>query len=134
MSRSFIPFLKTGKQNQDNINIMQSPLSLSLTVLLCIVVILAAAVHADPDSGPVVNTQYGRVRGVRLSDANVNKFSGIPYAAPPVGSLRFEAPQDPTPWHGNTLDATLPGKACIQSFPIGNPSGTSEVQCIYIYY
>ena len=41
-------------------------------------------------------------------------FRGVPFAAPPVGPLRFSAPARPEPWDG-VLDATKPGAACPQS-------------------
>ncbi len=47
---------------------------------------------------PVVTTSAGRVRG-QVRDG-VARFLGIPYAAPPVGALRFAAPQAPVPWDG----------------------------------
>jgi para-nitrobenzyl esterase len=47
-------------------------------------------------SDPVVNTQYGPVRGKSLH--GVTRFFGIPYAAPPVGPLRFRAPVPHEPW------------------------------------
>jgi len=40
---------------------------------------------------PVVITQQGRVGGVEKSD--VREFLGIPYAAPPIGDLRWKPPQ-----------------------------------------
>lgn len=46
----------------------------------------------------VVPTAAGQVRGV--SGAGVTAFHAIPYAAPPVGPLRFAAPTDPFPWQG----------------------------------
>lgn len=47
---------------------------------------------------PTVTTTYGAIRGVR--SAGVSAFHAIPYAAPPVGILRFAAPQPPAPWTG----------------------------------
>ena len=47
---------------------------------------------------PVVTTASGAIRGVR--SAGVSTFHAIPYAAPPVGPLRFAAPQPPVPWTG----------------------------------
>jgi hypothetical protein len=43
---------------------------------------------------PTVNLGYSQYEGTALS-AGVNQFLGIRYAAPPVGNLRFRAPQDP---------------------------------------
>lgn len=43
---------------------------------------------------PTVNLGYSHYEGTALS-AGVNQFLGIRYAAPPVGNLRFRAPQDP---------------------------------------
>src|SRR5262245_28348358 len=47
---------------------------------------------------PVVGTTSGQVRGA-ISDG-VARFLGIPYAAAPVGPLRFQAPQPPAAWDG----------------------------------
>ena len=47
---------------------------------------------------PEVRTSHGTVRG-RWEDG-VAVFRGIPFAAPPVGSCRFAAPQPAVPWHG----------------------------------
>ena len=45
-----------------------------------------------------VRTSYGQVRGVVEED--VVLFKGVPYAAPPVGRLRWRPPEDPAPWEG----------------------------------
>ncbi|HET6303159.1 MAG TPA: carboxylesterase family protein, partial [Myxococcota bacterium] len=47
---------------------------------------------------PVVETSVGRIEG--LAEPGVQVFRGIPFAAPPVGALRFRAPQAPEPWTG----------------------------------
>lgn len=46
----------------------------------------------------VVVTRYGNVQGKR--EGAVYSWKGIPYAKPPVGSLRFRAPQPPESWNG----------------------------------
>jgi len=57
-------------------------------------------------------TRYGRVRGFESNGIRI--FKGIPYAAAPVGRLRFRGPQPPEPWH-KTSNATRPGAAPIQA-------------------
>lgn len=49
---------------------------------------------------PVVKVEGGLVQGVLSEDPSVIVFKGIPYAAPPVGELRLQPPQDVIPWEG----------------------------------
>lgn len=49
----------------------------------------------------IIATEYGKVQGV--IEEGVLLFKGIPYAAPPVGDLRWKPPVDPTPWEGVRL-------------------------------
>src|SRR6185312_13490224 len=65
----------------------------------------------------LVRTATGMVRGIVESDHRM--FAGIPYAAPPVGPLRFRAPAPALPWTG-IRDATEPGPRCIQD-PSADP-------------
>ncbi|OBG26959.1 carboxylesterase [Mycobacterium alsense] len=63
----------------------------------------------------VVETTFGPVRGTDHGDIAV--WKGIPYAAPPVGGLRFRAPEPPQRWT-EVVDATSFGPACPQpTFP-----------------
>ena len=48
----------------------------------------------------IVTLRDGQVRGVYTPDGAVEVYAGIPYAAPPVGELRWRAPEDPEPWEG----------------------------------
>lgn len=45
--------------------------------------------------GTVVKTESGMLQGHVIEDFNTVAWLGIPYAAPPVGDLRWKAPQDP---------------------------------------
>ena len=47
-----------------------------------------------------VDTESGLVRGIPGRDSSITVFRGLPYAAPPVGALRWRAPQPPIPWRG----------------------------------
>ena len=64
--------------------------------------------------GRQVRTQVGHVRGHRRDVSGVLAFRGIPYAAPPVGPLRWRAPQPPTPWIG-VRDALTFGARCLSA-------------------
>lgn len=68
---------------------------------------------------PRVRTTEGVVRGRRRQGHAV--FRGIPYARPPVGTLRFAAPAPPLPWEG-TREAAEFGPAAPQSGPGANPA------------
>jgi carboxylesterase type B len=61
---------------------------------------------------PVIKTTSGKLQGISLSD-KTNGYLGIPYAAPPVGDLRFLAPRElNTP--SVSRNATSFGPACVQ--------------------
>jgi para-nitrobenzyl esterase len=62
-----------------------------------------------------VVTTSGPVRGL---GGEVSSFKGIPYAAPPVGPLRWRPPREPSPWT-DTRDATQFGPQCPQTQPTG---------------
>ncbi len=73
----------------------------------------------------VVETLSGPVRGV--ATARGQAFLGIPFAAPPVGSLRFRAPTSPASWR-DVRDATRAGAICPQkTFP---GSGRQSEDCL----
>jgi para-nitrobenzyl esterase len=67
--------------------------------------------YAGPLDAGVVRTSMGLMRGMVAADYRL--FQGIPYAAPPVGPLRWQPPRPAAKWSG-TLDATKPGPQCMQ--------------------
>jgi para-nitrobenzyl esterase len=82
---------------------------------------------AQNDSGqPEARTESGRVIGSTVN--GVNEFLGIPYAAPPVGNLRWMPPQPYGPFPGYTLQATQFGSECPQP---GGGSASSE-NCLFL--
>ncbi len=48
----------------------------------------------------VVNTKNGKILGTINSDKSIRSFKGIPFAAPPLGDLRWKAPQPVKSWEG----------------------------------
>jgi para-nitrobenzyl esterase len=60
-----------------------------------------------------VKTASGLVKGTTTADGKTRIFKGIPYAAPPVGDLRWDAPRPAPSWEG-TRDASQFGLRCLQ--------------------
>jgi para-nitrobenzyl esterase len=70
---------------------------------------------ASYGSNPLkVKTDKGKVEGAFTADQQVRAFKGIPYAAPPVGDLRWQPPQPAAKWKG-VRETTEFGSHCIQS-------------------
>lgn len=83
-----------------------------LAALLVVAAPLSAACNDEPEEGgPVVETASGRLEGEQTED--VRSWRGVPYAAPPVGDLRWRPPQPAEPWSG-VRSATSYGPACLQ--------------------
>ncbi len=87
-----------------------SLLAAAAVVLSCILLGFSATASADPLT---VKTAQGKVHGKTINDGKVRAFLGLPYAAPPVGDLRWKAPQPPIKWKG-VRDATKFGAHCVQ--------------------
>lgn len=79
-----------------------------------------------------VNTSLGAVAGCPGKDPAVSRFLGIPYAKPPVGELRYAAPQPAQPWEGER-QCTAFAPSCIQLDPPGGKL-TYEISedCLYL--
>jgi para-nitrobenzyl esterase len=73
----------------------------------------------------VAETRWGRVEGVER--AGVLQFLGVPYAAPPVGTRRWAAPEPPEPWTG-VRPATAFGPVAPQApSPVSSLFGIAEL-------
>jgi para-nitrobenzyl esterase len=82
----------------------------ALALLIAAAIVpLVLAQNVDPTT---VRTDHGIVRGTLTN--GVLSWKGIPYAAPPVGKLRWRVPQPAKPWT-NVKDATQFGPACMQA-------------------
>jgi hypothetical protein len=76
----------------------------------------------------LIATEQGFVRGSETQ--SVDKFLGIPYAAPPVGVLRWKPPQPHASWSG-VLNATKFGSHCAQTARVVGISSSSE-DCLFL--
>ena len=108
------------------------------SVLLLFVLLLASC---SGDSNPVLTIEGGQIQGVQSQTKGVIVYKGIPYAAPPTGSLRWREPQPVTPWEGVLISDKF-GPAAIQNdqvpgsfyhkefFADGDPERSED--CLYL--
>ena len=89
-------------------------LSLNLMVLGILSVTAEAQVYSE--GRPILEISTGRLQGVNLD--GLVWFKNIPYAAPPVGELRWRPPQPAANWEG-VRDASQFGQACPQTLVQG---------------
>lgn len=98
-----------------------------------IAIFIGCAVNASAKVPLVVPTAYGPVLG-NLSFGDVRVFKGIPYAAPPVGELRWKAPKPPEPWKLPLLCDVF--KSSCPSYPsttdIDLQLETFDEDCLYL--
>ncbi len=101
--------------------------------------VLVAALLGVPLAGGAlaadrVKTTNGVVEGTGRQASGVRMFKGIPFAAPPVGELRWKAPQPLKTWQG-VRPATQFGPRCMQQPVFGDmnfrSNGMSE-DCLYL--
>lgn len=83
----------------------------------------AACMAVSANAAPTAAVLEGALTG--LSADGVDRFLGIPYAAPPIGKLRWRPPQAPTAWSG-TRAATSFGATCPQSADMFGPKSINE--------
>ena len=98
--------------------------------LACLTIGVSATVFAAPALQPVVMTESGPVRGA--VEGGLEEFLAIPYAAPPIGNLRWKPPQPTMAWSVPRQTGHSP-PACPQSETLGYfaaPSTTED--CLYL--
>ncbi len=94
--------------------------------------VLAAVLWAVPCFGQAngpVKTESGLVSGAVGRDASITVFKGIPFAEPPVGSLRWAPPRPPRSWQG-VRQADHFSDGCAQIFPKLDFAKTED--CLYL--
>ncbi len=86
-------------------------------------------------------TKYGEVEGLPTASPGVSAFKGIPFAAPPVGKLRWREPQPPAPWDGvkKCYDYKPAAVQCkpsvpfyVDEFPIDYNRVEFSEDCLYL--
>jgi len=103
--------------------------ALAVTMVPAMAAAGPSASAASNGDGTVVSIRDGDLRGATTSSGFA--FLGVPYAAPPVGELRWRPPARPRSWHG-VRDATQYGASCPQA-PSGfaGPGPFSE-DCLFL--
>jgi para-nitrobenzyl esterase len=95
--------------------------------LACFLASIRAASATIPEP---VQTDTGFVTGTSTSSPDVRAFKGIPYAAPPVGRLRWRLPRAPN-FRENVLKADHFGPRCMQAGP-STPADPMSEDCLYL--
>ena len=100
--------------------------ALAVTILLTIPTLAADAPKATIDTGVLTGA----------GDGSIDVYKGIPYAAPPMGGLRWEPPAAPAAWSG-TRDATAFGAICPQPARpdmqlAAGAGGVQSEDCLYL--
>lgn len=90
---------------------------------LCAAVVLALSSCSGQQPG-VVEVEGGKIHGIVTDSMSV--YKGIPFAAPPVGELRWKAPQPVVPWDG-VLETTE-----FAASPVQGGNGNCSEDCLYL--
>ncbi len=103
------------------------------TIHIVAVVSLALAAGLAAQTPQPVRTQAGLVQG--MTEDGITVYKGIPFAAPPVGDLRWRAPAAPAAWTGvHSADKFAP--ACVQvpvvQADLGMESVATNEDCLYL--
>ena len=105
------------------------------SLLLCLVLSCLNVSFAEEDKETeIIQTGSGPIKGkvVLKNDKKHYEFLGIPFAQPPVGTLRFKPPEPVAPWK-DVLNAFTNGPACMQNnFFVPESDGANKFQVMGI--
>ena len=86
---------------------------------------------------PIVTTSYGQLEGIAQGTSLV--FRGIPFASPPVGALRWRAPEPPMAWGGvheatarSAISPQIVNEALENVLPTGDATEPQSEDCLYL--
>jgi para-nitrobenzyl esterase len=99
-----------------------------------LIAVTGALLAAPLQGADRVEVTGGVIEGTVGTDPSVRLFKGVPFAAPPVGELRWRAPQPVVPWKG-VRNADEWGTRCVQG-PVWGPLRTRDARmgedCLYL--
>jgi len=104
-----------------------------MRTLLKPIIILLAALSLSASPADLVKVDTGTLEGTLNADSSVRMFRNVPFAAPPVGNLRWQPPQPPLPWTG-VRKADEYGSHCVQGKVFGDIEGRGKEMsedCLY---
>jgi para-nitrobenzyl esterase len=107
------------------------PQAVGALIVAGVTLALSAFVQAE---SLIVKTEQGSVHGKTINDGKVKAFLGLPYAAPPVGDLRWKAPEPPAKWKGER-DASRYGAHCAQNHVFEDmifQDGADSEDCLFL--
>src|SRR5215472_12051715 len=112
-----------------------SSIAATLALALALVSIgTRQSVRAYADSSDTIKVDGGQISGTTTD--GVHSFKGIPFAAPPVGSLRWKAPQPVVPWNGvracDTFGPECPQAPYPQASMYYSPPAKQSEDCLYL--
>ncbi|KAK4880590.1 hypothetical protein RN001_008736 [Aquatica leii] len=104
-------------------------------MLKTVILVCVCFTITTQNENPLLKIDQGILKGTfrkSLTGKEYRSFTGIPYAQPPVGELRFKMPEPAHPWEG-ILDATKNHGACPQmNVFIGDYNVTGDEDCLYL--
>lgn len=104
-----------------------------IPIIAAVLCALASTASAQPAASRAVTTDLGQVSGATADRIEI--FKGIPYAAPPVGKLRWRAPQPAAKWKGVRASDKF-GPACMQPIAAPGAPGPKREEmsedCLYL--
>ena len=99
--------------------------------IFCAISFIAALLPLSAAITEPVHVFDGLVSGVAGTDTDVRVYKGIPFAAPPVGDLRWRAPKSPEHWEGvRTADKF--SSTCMQRRPANAVERPMSEDCLYL--
>jgi len=107
----------------------------TITVLMAAALIIGGAAEAGNICSETVDTTTGAVRGLQDPETGACSWLGVPYAAPPLGELRWSAPRPHPRWEG-VREALSYGDRCMQKGLMEmlnkDPAGGMSEDCLYL--